>query len=73
MRRLCYDDIRHLGVREMRAAVITDEGDFAVAGVADPAPGPFVTCAVGLNSAFDACEGLLSSTSEAKMLATLNG
>jgi hypothetical protein len=57
----------------MRAAVVTDEHDFAVASVADPAPGPFVTCGVGLNSVSNAFAGLLASTSDRKMLASLNG
>jgi hypothetical protein len=57
----------------MRAAVVTGERDFAVAGVAERVPGPFVTCGVGLNRVSDAFAGLLASISECTMLASLNG
>ena len=57
----------------MRAAVISGERDFAVASVAEPVPGPFVTCGVGLNRVSDAFAGLLASISDSTMLASLNG
>jgi hypothetical protein len=57
----------------MRVAVVTGERDFAVASVAEPVPGPFVTCGVGLNRVPDAFAGLLASVSDRKMLASLYG
>jgi hypothetical protein len=57
----------------MRAAVVTGERDFAAANVADPAPGRFVPCGVGLTNVSDAFAGLLASTSDRKTLAGLNG
>jgi hypothetical protein len=57
----------------MRAAVVSGERDFAVASVAEPVPGSFVTCGVGLTRVSDAFAGLLASISDSKMLASLNG
>jgi hypothetical protein len=57
----------------MRAAVVTGECDFAVASVVDPAPGPSVTCGVGLTRVSDAFAGLVASISDSKILASLNG
>jgi hypothetical protein len=57
----------------MRAAVVIGERELAVASAADPVPGPFVTYDVGLNSVPNAFAGLLASTSNLTMLASLNG